>query len=364
MKGRVIVLNSEPRHAALVVDGRVEDLLLAQADGNAPMPGEIRTARVTRKVQGAAFLDLGGGVEGYLRDTRGLGSGGCFPVQIASIPEPGKAVPVDRRLLVKGRNLILSPGAPGINVSRQIRDPDERGRLVAAISATGGEIGVIVRSAARDVPEDLLRSEYETLEGRLVGEAGTAGEVFERFDPQIFALREWTSPLPDMIAVADATSRELLGHWIVQSGPELQDCIEPGDGDPFDHFGVWDEVERLKSPRADLPSGGWMAIEATRAMVTVDVNTGDRFSGGAGMTANVEAARELPRQLRLRGFGGQVIVDFAPMKKQHRRKIEEVLKTAFRKDAIETSLAGWTPLGNFELQRKRERLPLSEVLGV
>ena len=144
--------------------------------------------------------------------------------------------------------------------------------------------------------------------------------------------------------------------------PDLQDCLSPGDGDPFDHFGVWDEIERLRQPHVDLPSGGTMHVEATRAMITVDVNTGDQFAGGAGMTASIEAARELPRQLRLRGLGGQVIVDFAPIKKMHRKKIEEVLKAAFRKDPVPTTLAGWTPLGNFELQRKRERRPLSEVL--
>ena len=80
------------------------------------------------------------------------------------------------------------------------------------------------------------------------------------------------------------------------------------------------------------------------------------------MTTNIEAVRELPRQLRLRGLGGQVIIDFAPLKKMHRRKIDETLKTAFRRDPIATTLAGWTPLGNFEMQRKRERRPLSECL--
>ncbi len=105
-----------------------------------------------------------------------------------------------------------------------------------------------------------------------------------------------------------------------------------------------------------------MAVEATRAMVTVDVNTAGEFGGGASLTANLEAARDLPRQLRLRGLGGQIIVDFAPLRKTDRKRIEEALKAAFRRDPVETSLAGWTPLGNFELQRKRERRPLSELL--
>ena len=105
-----------------------------------------------------------------------------------------------------------------------------------------------------------------------------------------------------------------------------------------------------------------MAVEATRAMVTVDVNTAGEFGGGAALTANLAAAGELPRQLRLRGLGGQVIVDFAPLPKKDRKRIEAALKAAFGEDPVETTLAGWTPLGNFELQRKRERRPLSELL--
>jgi len=144
----------------------------------------------------------------------------------------------------------------------------------------------------------------------------------------------------------------------------LYQCLAQFDApDLFDHFGVWDEIEKLRSPRGELPSGGWMAVEPTRAMVTVDVNTAGEFGGGAALTANLEAAKELPRQLRLRGLGGQVVIDFAPLPKKDRRRIEEALKASFRRDPIETTLAGWTPLGHFELQRKRERRPLAELLG-
>ena len=360
MKGRILVLNAAPRHAALVVDGVVEDLLLEPSSA-LPMPGEIWPAKVIRTVQGAAFMDLGGGHEGYLRDVKGTKGLKTFPVQVSSVPEPGKATPVDRRLLIKGRNLILTPGATGVNVSRQIRDPDERDRLIAALPEPAEDLGVIVRSAAREVPEEILKTEFDQLSERLSA-LTDASDTIERFSPWIYALREWTDPLPDMIAVSDDTVRELASNPILATDAELQERLEPGDGDPFDHFGIWEELERLKLVRADLPSGGWMAIESTRAMITVDVNTGDQFTHGAGMTANVEAVKELPRQLRLRGFGGQIIVDFAPMKKAHRKKIEETFKTAFRRDAIETSFAGWTPLGNFELQRKRERRPLVELL--
>jgi ribonuclease G len=89
------------------------------------------------------------------------------------------------------------------------------------------------------------------------------------------------------------------------------------------------------------------------------VNTGPDGSPAAGLKANLALARDLPRQLRLRGLGGQVTLDLAPMPKKERLAFEGHLRAAFRTDPIETALAGWTPLGHYELQRKRERLPLA-----
>ena len=178
--------------------------------------------------------------------------------------------------------------------------------------------------------------------------------------PRDHALREWS----------DRIGRVVIGPGFDGLAAAEEDRRSPLAGriermpDPFDQFGVWDEIERLRQPCAELPSGGWMAVEPTRAMVTVDINTGGEFSAGAAVTANVEAARELPRQLRLRGLGGQVAIDFAPLKKVERRRVEETLKSAFRRDPVETTLAGWTPLGHFELQRKRERRPIAELLAL
>ena len=127
--------------------------------------------------------------------------------------------------------------------------------------------------------------------------------------------------------------------------------------------GIPEMIDAVLVPEVPLPGGGHMVIELTRALVAVDVNTGADTSMAAGLKANVAAARELPRQLRLRGLGGQVTVDFAPMPKKDRSALEQQLRAAFRGEAAETSLAGWTPLGNFELQRKRDRVPLMQVLA-
>jgi len=90
------------------------------------------------------------------------------------------------------------------------------------------------------------------------------------------------------------------------------------------------------------------------------VNTGGNTTPAASLKANLAAARELPRQLRIRGLGGPIVVDFAPMPKKDRPRLEQALRSAFRSDQVETALVGWTALGHFELQRKRERLPLAE----
>jgi Ribonuclease G/E len=104
-------------------------------------------------------------------------------------------------------------------------------------------------------------------------------------------------------------------------------------------------------------------VEPTRALVAVDVNTGNDASMAAGLKANMACARLLPRALRVRGLGGQITLDLAPMPKKDRRGFESALRAAFRADTVETTLVGWTPLGHFELQRKRARAPLTEVLA-
>ena len=96
--------------------------------------------------------------------------------------------------------------------------------------------------------------------------------------------------------------------------------------------------------------------------MAVDVNTGGDTSPAAALKANLAACRALPRALRLRGLGGQITVDFAPMSKAHRRQVEQSLRASLKADPIETSMVGWTQMGLFELQRKRERLPLTTTL--
>jgi ribonuclease G len=348
MKGRQIRIEPLSRGgvaAALVVDGRLEDLLIDPPDADpAPRPEAIYLARAGRplKGMGGLILDLGGVERGLLRGGKLPDQGQARVVQVSGWAEPGKAVPLTDRPLLKGRTAILTPGAPGHNVARTVRDPDELRRLqrIAAQAMDGADpsLGLILRSAAAVTAEDEVLGEIAALRADWARVSAAAGHR----DPG--CLR----PAPD---AGDQGWRDWFqpGTDVVEGPAALAEA------------GLWEEVAALLAPEVALPGGAFMTVEPTRALVAVDVNTGRDTSPAAALKANLAAVAELPRQLRLRGLGGQIIVDFAPIPKAERRRIEAALKAALRADGIETSLAGWTPLGNLELQRKRARRPLAEL---
>jgi len=345
MKGRSIILDrlNGRRAAALMVDGRLHDLMIDPPEGR-PAPGAVFRVVVDRPVkgQGGVFVKLPGGT-GFLRQARGLAPGQRLLAQVTGFAEPGKAVPLTVRLLFKSRYAIVTPDAPGLNVSRSIRDEEEHDRLLEiahdAMQGAPDRFGLIVRSAAAGVAA-------EAITGDIAAMRDLALRVTEAADGP-----------PELLL--DAPGAHMLA-WRDWSDPDPDEVIDTPGG--FHAHGVTDAIEALDAP-APLPGGGSMIIEPTRALIAVDVNTGADTTPAAGLKANIAAARELPRALRLRGLGGQITVDFAPMPKKDRRQLEQVLKAALRGDPVDTALAGWTPLGNFELQRKRERLALSESLG-
>ena len=338
MKGRTIALDTlgEAEAAALIVDGQLQDLLV---DSDHPRPGTIYRAVALRPVkgQGGMFLRTPDG-NAFLRQVKGLAPGDALLVQVTGFAEPGKAIPVTTRLLFKSRYAIVTPGAPGLNVSRQIKDDDLRDTLLGvAHEVMEGDHGLILRSSCAtgdpdDIAEDIAA--MVQLAAQVMADASGEPETLVEGDgPHALAWREWDS--------------------------------DDVDGKPgsFERHNVLDALEDLRSPMVALPGGGSMCIEPTRALVAIDINTGNDTSPAAGLKANMAALRELPRQLRLRGLGGQILVDPAPAPKKDRRQMEQVLRAALKQDATETILAGWTQLGLMELQRKRERMPLREVLS-
>ncbi len=339
MKGRTIILDhiGDRQAAALMVDGRLEDILIAT---DAPAPGTIYRARADRPVkgQGSMFLTTPDGAV-FLRQVKGLAPGRSLLVQVTGYAEPGKAIPVTQKLLFKSRYAIATPDAPGVNISRAIRDEEERVRLMEiADGVVPEDMGLILRTSCSGAPDGDIAEDVAAMvalalqvQDDLAGEPET---LVDGDDPHTLAWREWIDP-------ADIVT-------------------EPGG---FDQHGVLEALDALRSTAEPLAGGGHMYIEPTRALVAVDVNTGRDTSPAAGVKANMSCAKALPRALRLRGLGGQITLDLAPMPKKDRRGFETALRAAFRADAEETTLVGWTPLGHFELQRKRGRAPVREILS-
>ncbi|APX90490.1 ribonuclease G [Brevirhabdus pacifica] len=370
MKGRVVILDRlEGRAAAaLMVDGRLEDFLIDPPADAPPAPGAVFRGILDRplKGQGSMIVRIPGGTA-FLRQTKGLRPGDALLVQVTGYAEPGKAAPVAPLPIFKSRNVIVTPGKPGINVARSIRDEELRDRLlliahevVAAVEedlgpgeqadtdAEAGEgaltarLGLILRSAAAHATEEEIALDIdETVRLALAVSGDAEGPEAELLldapDAHHLAWRDWADPLPDQV-------------------------VEQEGG--FELHGVLDALAIDGADHLRLSGGASIYVEPTRALIAVDVNTGGDTSPAAALKANMAAARALPKALRLRGLSGQITIDFAPSPKKDRRQIEQCLRAAFRADPVETALVGWTPLGHFELQRKRERCPVPmEIVG-
>ncbi len=239
MKGRVVLLDqiAGRNAAALMVDGRLEDFAL-DPEGDEPLPGAIYRAVAERpmKGQGGLFVRLPTG-NGFLRQTGGIAPGQRIIVQVSGAAEPGKALPVTTRLLFKSRFVIVTPGAPGLNISRKIKDDDLR-RALEALAAEGmagaGEgLGLILRSACAVAEPDAVAEDIVAMRG--LAEAVTADLsggpelLFDGPGAHDLAYRDWLDPEPDEVVTDEG-------------------C--------FGAHGVLEALEALLTPRVDLRAGG------------------------------------------------------------------------------------------------------------
>ena len=339
MKGRQIILDhiNGREAAALIVDGRLEDLLI---DADGPRPGAIYRAVADRPVkgQGGLFLRTPDGMA-FLRQVKGIAPGETMLVQVTGHAEEGKALPVTQKVLFKSRYAIFTPEAPGLNISRSIKDDDLRDTILGIAHEVMGEspMGLILRSSCAVADPDEIAEDIAAMADLatavLSDTEGEAECLTEGDGPHVLAWRDWVEPAE--VVTAEGS---------------------------FESHGVLEMIAGLRDPRVTLGGGAFAFVEPTRALVAVDVNTGSDTSPAAALKANIALGRDLPRQLRLRGLGGQITLDLAPMPKKDRRAFEMAIKAAFRSDSIETVLAGWTPLGHYELQRQRARVPLAALL--
>lgn len=410
----LVDVNPFETRVALVVDGTLRELHI-ERPANATLRGNLYRGRVVRVVGGvqSAFVDIGLARPGFLhvRDLHGvriepgtaapdiaklLQPGQNLLVQVAKDPLNGKGVRLTTHVALAARSVVLLPLDTRIGVSARIADDGERERLKDIVArvreALGESYGYIVRTACRTASEDQVRAEAEDLHrlwkrvSRRYGEsfriletgvdsgdealrAGNPCLVHEELPVPARIVRDLARPDTCSILVNHPDTRQRLGAYVRRCLPELAEAVGGYEGSApmFEARGLEAAIERALDKRVPLPSGGCLVIEQTEAMTTVDVNSG-RFVRSPDLEStafatNLEAAREIPRQLRLRNIGGIIVVDFIDMvDDDHRDAVMDLLKQSAFGDSARFRASGFSALGLVEISRRRTRESLSRQL--
>ena len=344
MTKRVVVERLSGREmAALLVDGSLDDFLIDPVSGTEFAQGAVFRAVIDRslKGQGGAVARLPRGGRAFIKGAGDLAAGTTVLAQISGYSEPGKAIPATLNVRFKRRFAISVLNRPGINMARSIRSSERRRHLASLAEKLCRDapksVGIILRSECAAAGDDEIELDI--------------GDVLCNADA---ALSGASGKTPESLLPGPGAGEIARRDWY-----DAETADSSGEG--FENLGIWEMLDEVRREKFDMQSGSSMYIQETRAMVAVDVNTGGDHSASSGLKANLAAARNLPRLLRLKGLGGQIVIDFAPSPKKSRDLVADALRRSLERDAVATSLAGWTPLGNFELQRKRLRFPLSEA---
>jgi ribonuclease G len=403
---REILINVTPREtrAALIESGVVQELYIERASRRG-LVGNLYKGRVSRVLPGmqAAFIDIGLERTAFLhagdivRAVPAEAESGVPPVpEIGSLVVPGQEILVQvlkDPLGTKGarlstfvslpsRFLVYMPFSQGVGVSSRIEDPAAREQLraqVRELAASGDGTrdtgGYIVRTAAFGAPPEALRADMLYL-ARLWEHVrqeklrvGSASLVHEDLPLSSRMLRDELGPDMRRVLVDAPAEYTRLRHFAASFMPDAVERIEQYSGARplFELHGVEEEISRALDRKVQLKSGGYIVIDQTESMTTVDVNTGayvgHRNPEDTVFRTNLEAAVAIARQLRLRNLGGIIIVDFIDMQDAaHREQLLAALQAALAGDRAQNQIASVSPLGLVEMTRKRTRESLEHLL--
>jgi ribonuclease G len=298
-------------------------------------------------------------------------------VQVAKEPIGTKGARVSRNITLPGRFLVLMPYVDYVGVSRRIADEAERDRLrQLAQRVKPAGMGVIVRTVAEGATEDELTRDIEYLARhweRLMEkakEAPTPSVLHQDLGLVHRIVRDVFDEDVDLCWIDDREAYTLAQELLEVYAPNLRERCKfytRTDQSLFDLYGVEMEIEKALRKRVWLKSGGYLVIDQTEALTSIDVNTG-KFVGTTNLAdtvfkTNLEAAKEIARQLRLRDIGGIIIIDFIDMESQeHRDQVKELLEQCLKRDRTKANVVGFTKLGLLEMTRKKSRQNLDEAM--
>ncbi|MCS7233122.1 MAG: Rne/Rng family ribonuclease [Synergistetes bacterium] len=380
----MLISVDEETRIALLEDGALVEFFI-ERPWIKDIVGNIYKGRVERVLpgMGAAFINIGIGKNGFLpfKDLdRSIRAGEEIIIQVAREGKELKGPRLTSRVSLPGHYILLLPGSDRIGVSRRINKPSERKRLKELLERSlPPGFGAVARTVSWGESDDVILNELSEL-------LSLWSEIMEKFyslpapsllysEPPLIkkVLRDWYSPevkeicsdnieaLSEVKKIIDGWNRgEADVNFVYHDNPFLS---------LFEAYGVEDELNKLLLRKVPLKCGGEVVIDRAEALTVIDVNTSS-FVGGesfekTALTTNIEAAKEIARQLRLRGIGGIVIIDFIDMKNdKNKETLIKELALELKKDKREVEICSFSPLGLLELTREREGPDLIERLGM
>jgi ribonuclease G len=297
-------------------------------------------------------------------------------VQVAKEPIGSKGARVTAYLSLPGRYLVYMPGTQHIGISRRIEEPAERDRLREVVEAERpGEGGLIVRTACEGATKREIHDDVRFLTrlwARLEKQAEAASApalVHADLDLVLRTVRDQFTSDVDRLSIDSREDHERVLEFVTALMPRLAPRVHLYEGltPIFDQHGIETKIARALERRVWLKSGGYLIFDQTESLTTVDVNTG-RYVGKKDqeetiLKTNLEAARQIVHQLRLRNIGGIIVIDFIDMEKlANRKKVFDALQDAVHRDKARTNVFRISELGLVQMTRKRTRESLEQLL--
>ena len=419
-----ILINVTPQESrvALLENGILQELFIERSSSQG-IVGNIYKGKVLRVLPGmeAAFIDIGQEKAAFLHASdlrlpkaeifneedsdeeivippisQLLHEGKYVLVQVIKDPLGTKGARLTMHVTIPSRYVVLMPDTDTIGVSSKIEDEEERKRLKSTIntgrnldnqeqeidllddsvkSDLANKFGYIARTAAEGMSDEAIHADITFL-SKLWKKVNDASDlqidtrkIYSDLPLVQRVLRDLVAEDIESIRVDSSTTHQNLIEFSTTFIPELTDKIELYEGKRpiFDIHSVEDEIQKSLKRKVTLKSGGYLIIDQTEAMTTIDVNTGG-FVGHRNLEetifkTNLEAAQTLARQLRLRNLGGIIILDFIDMQQeQHKEQVTAALEKALESDSAKTSVTTLSSLGLVEMTRKRTRESLEHIL--
>ncbi len=392
-----ILVNITPQETRVAVmeQGAVQELHIERTS-NCGIVGNIYNGRVSRVLPGmqSAFIDIGLDRAAFLHVAdiwrlrqngdndkpieRLLHEGESILVQVIKDPIGTKGARLSTQISIAGRLLVYLPQESHIGISQRIESETERELLrekLQQVLPADEKGGYIVRTMAGAASENNLRTDIEYLHKlwHSIQEKSSAvttpALLYQDLTLSCRVLRDFVDDDTARILV---DSRETFQKIIAFAQDYMTNVARridhyTGERPLFDLYGVEDEIEKSLAKRVNLKSGGYLIIDQTEALATVDVNTGGfigtRSFDDTIFKTNLEATQVIARQLRLRNLGGIIIIDFIDMENEgHRNAVLAEFKKALTKDRTRMTVSGFTALGLVEMTRKRTRESLAHIL--